>query len=125
MKLRNGSGAKGAQEGGLVTNRPTAKEPMRVSEGTKQIGDIYDRWPWVEATVWTPRMLTALETGIKGGKWFSLIDKVYTMPNLQSSFTKVKANAGAAGVDQQTIEMFEQDEVANLMNLSERLREGK
>jgi hypothetical protein len=28
-------------------------------------------------------MLTALETGIKGGKWFSLIDKVYTMPNLQ------------------------------------------
>ncbi len=125
MKLRNGSGAKGAQEGGFVTNRPNAKEPMTVSGGTKQIGEIYDRWPWVEATVWTPRMLTALETGIKGGKWFSLIDKVYTMPNLQSAFRKVKANAGAAGVDQQTIEMFEQQEAANLMNLTERLREGK
>ena len=124
-KLRNGSGAKGAQEGGLVTDKPSAREPMRVSEGTKQIGEIYGRWPWVEATVWTPRMLTALETGIKGGKWFSLIDKVYKKPNLQSALRKVKANAGGAGVDHQTIEMFEQHEDANLENLSEGLREGK
>jgi RNA-directed DNA polymerase len=100
-------------------------EPMRVPEGAKQIGEIYDQWPWVEATVWTPRMLTALETGIKGGKWFSLIDKVYKKPNLQSAFTKVKANAGAAGVDHQTIEMFEQHEDANLGNLSDGLREGR
>ena len=125
MKLRNGSGAKGAQEGGLVTDKPNATEPMTVSEGTKQIGEIYDRWPWVEATVWTPRMLTALEKGIKGGKWFSLIDKVYKMPNLQSAFAQVKANAGAAGVDHQTIEMFEQQADANLANLCEGLQEGR
>ena len=95
------------------------------SEGAKQIGEIYDRWPWVEATVWTPRMLTALETGIKGGKWFSLIDKVYKMPNLRSAFGRVRTNGKAAGVDQQTIEMFEQNEEANLANLSEELREGR
>jgi len=31
----------------------------------------------VEPSVWTERMLTALETGIKGSKWYSLMDKVY------------------------------------------------
>jgi RNA-directed DNA polymerase len=85
---------------------PEAGEPMRVPEGAKQIREIYDRWPWVEATVWTPRMLTALETGIKGGKWFSVIE-AYKMPNLRSAFGRARANEKAAGVDQQTIEMFE------------------
>ena len=31
---------------------------------------------WVEACVWNERMLAALGNGVKGGKWFSLIDKV-------------------------------------------------
>jgi len=34
------------------------------------------KWAWVEASVWTERMLAALGNGVKGGKWFSLIDKV-------------------------------------------------
>ena len=34
-------------------------------------------WTWVEASVWSERMLAALENGVKGGQWFSLIDKVY------------------------------------------------
>jgi hypothetical protein len=29
---------------------------------------------WVEASIWTEHMLAALENGVKGGKWFSLID---------------------------------------------------
>jgi len=123
-KHRNGSGAKGTQEGGLVEDGTATKQPLRVSEKTKQSGEIYDRWPWVEVAVWTPRMLTALETGIKGGKWFSLIDKVYSPANLQAAWTRVKANAGAAGVDEQTIGMYEQHLEANLANLSEGLREG-
>ena len=124
MKLRNWSGAKGAQEGGFVTNKPTTTQPLTVSEGAKQTGDIHDRWPWVEVAVWTERMLTALETGIKGGKWFSLIDKVYALPNLHAAWTRVKANAGAAGVDRQTIEIFEQHLAANLADLSSGLRDG-
>ena len=32
------------------------------------------KWAWVEASVWTDRMLAALGNGVKGGKWFSLID---------------------------------------------------
>ena len=34
-------------------------------------------WAWVEAEVWTERMLSALGNGVKGGKWYALTDKVY------------------------------------------------
>lgn len=63
-------------------------------------------WSWVEATVWTERMLAALETGVKGGQWFSLIDKVYRPETLAAAWRKVAANAGAAGVDGQSVERF-------------------
>jgi len=69
-------------------------------------------------------MLTALEEGVKGGKWFSLIDKVYSLPNLRSAFEKVRANRGAAGVDHQTIEMYEHHLEENLKNLSRMLKDG-
>jgi RNA-directed DNA polymerase len=29
---------------------------------------------WVEAAIWTERMVSALKNGVKGGCWFSLID---------------------------------------------------
>jgi RNA-directed DNA polymerase len=69
-------------------------------------------------------MLTALEQGVKGGKWFSLIDKVYSPANLRAAFDRVKANAGSAGVDHQTIAMFEVHLDANLDRLARELREG-
>lgn len=56
--------------------------------------------------VWTGRMLTALEQGVKGGKWHSLIDKVWKPENLRASFARVQRNDGAAGVDRVTCEMF-------------------
>ncbi|MEE9295655.1 MAG: group II intron reverse transcriptase/maturase [Phycisphaerae bacterium] len=69
-------------------------------------------------------MLTALERGVKGGVWFSLIDKVYSLPNLLAAFAKVQANGGAAGCDHQTITMYESRLEANLKELSEQLRTG-
>jgi RNA-directed DNA polymerase len=69
-------------------------------------------------------MLTALEEGVKGNKWYSLMDKVYAMPNLRSAFRKVKANGGAAGVDQRTIEMYESRLEENLERLSQSLKGG-
>ena len=48
-------------------------QPATVTERSKQAGDIQARWAWVEPAVWTERMLTALEEGVKGGVWFSLI----------------------------------------------------
>ncbi len=47
--------------------------------------DLRARWHWVETSVWTISMLTALENGVKGGKWFSLIDKVHKPSNLQAA----------------------------------------
>jgi RNA-directed DNA polymerase len=99
-------------------------QPTTVSEKTKQAGEIRVRWAWVEPSVWTDCMWTALENGVKGGQWFSLIDKVYAMPTLRVGFTKVKRNAGSSGVDGQTVKMFEKEEESNLERLQRQLREG-
>jgi RNA-directed DNA polymerase len=69
-------------------------------------------------------MLTALEQGVKGGKWYSLIDKVWSPANLLASFTRVKANWGAAGVDHVTVDAFETRLEKNLARLERALREG-
>lgn len=89
-----------------------------------QAGEVHARWAWTEPAVWTERMLTALEQGVKGGKWFSLIDKVYRPANLLRAFARVKANKGAAGVDHQTIEMYERHLEANLERLAAALQDG-
>jgi RNA-directed DNA polymerase len=107
-----------------VTDREKERQPAAVSKETKQAGEIRARWAWVEPSVWTERMLTALEAGVKGGKWFSLMDKVYALTNLRAAFAEVKANGGAAGVDHQTVEMFEQHLEENLAKLSESLKDG-
>jgi RNA-directed DNA polymerase len=70
-------------------------------------------------------MLTALDEGVKGGKWYSLIDKVYAEATLRAAFKEVAANGGAAGVDHVTIGRFAEDLDANLKRLSEELRTGK
>ena len=63
-------------------------------------------------------------TGVKGGKWYSLIDKVQSEATLQAAFTTVVANKGAAGVDHVSVERFAKDKDANLKRLSEELRQG-
>lgn len=95
-----------------------------VFRGAKQAGEIRDRWSWVEPCVWTDRMLTALEVGVKGGKWFSLIDKVYRAANLHRSFQKVKENGGRAGIDHQSVEKFEEGLDKHVDSLTDALREG-
>ncbi len=73
-----------------------------VPERAQQGGEIRARWAWVEPEVWTERMLATLETGIEGGKWFRLIDKVWSPKNLAGSLQKVVAKGGSAGIDQQS-----------------------
>jgi len=70
-------------------------------------------------------MLTALEQGVKGGKWYSLIDKLNTEATLRAAFAQVAANRGAAGVDHVTVEHYAKDADANLRGLSEELRTGR
>ena len=98
--------------------------PEAVPARATRAGETSDRWSWVEPSVWTPRMLVALEQGVKGGKWYSLMDKVYAPDTLEASFNEVAENKGAAGVDHVTIERFARDRDANLKSLSEALRNG-
>jgi len=107
-----------------VTDKQTEDRPAAVVGTPKQAGEVRARWAWTEPSVWTERMLTALEVGVKGGKWFSLMDKVYALANLRAAFAEVKANGGAAGVDNQTVEMFECHLEENLGKLSRSLEDG-
>lgn len=95
------------------------------ASGPKQGGELRARWAWAEPSVWTDRMLTALESGVKGGVWFSLMDKVYARPNLAAAFGKVRANRGSAGVDHVSIPRFEAELEAELDRLHEQVRTGQ
>ena len=89
----------------------------------QQDGEVRDRWLWVEASVWTTRMLKALETGVEGGKWFRLIDKVWSEKNLQSALGKVVANGGSAGVDGRSVGVVEKQSEEEIAILHRQLRE--
>ena len=104
-------------------NRTTEPNPAEVPTTAKQAGEVRARWAWAEPSVWTDRMLTALEQGVKGGVWFSLIDKVYAPANLFASYAKVAANGGAAGVDHVTIEDFTKRLSRNLEKLAAQLKD--
>lgn len=91
----------------------------------KQAVEAKSKWDWAEPSVWTERMLTALENGVKGGKWFSLIDKVYRRRNLESALEQVKANKGAAGVDHVSVEEYERKREEKLQRLEEELGQDK
>jgi len=101
-----------------------ASKPTPVPQA-KQVGDVQARWAWAEPSVWTERMLTALEQGVKGGLWYSLIDKVYTTANLAAAAAQVARNRGAAGVDHVTVTQFSRHTEQNLRKLQEQLRQNR
>src|SRR5271170_6667946 len=103
-------------------SKPTEIQPVAVSARTIRTGKTLDLRFWVEPAVWTERMLAALQKGVKGGKWFSLIDKVHPERTRRAAFSQVAANEGAAGVDHVTIAMFEGHRDEELRRLSEQLR---
>jgi RNA-directed DNA polymerase len=70
-------------------------------------------------------MLAALGNGVRGGKWFSLIDKVYRPSTLRAAWQAVQANQGAAGVDRVSVERFGRHLDRYLGELEEELRTGR
>jgi len=97
-----------------------------VSQVTKQgsSNTVAER-PWIDRTIWTDRMLAALDNGVKGRKWFSLIDKVYRPATLEAAWQQVARNRGAAGVDGQSIERFAAQAPKYLDELSHELKQGR
>jgi RNA-directed DNA polymerase len=103
--------------------KPTEDTPAIVPQA-QQAGEILSRWRWVEPCAWSVRMLAALEQGVKGTKWFRLLDKVFAERNLLAAFQQVAANDGAAGVDRVTTRQFEKQLPDSLWEISDQLKAG-
>ena len=69
-------------------------------------------------------MVSALGNGVKGGKWYSLMDKVVRPTTLAAAWRKVARNHGAAGVDGQSIERFAAQAERYLQELRHSLEDG-
>jgi RNA-directed DNA polymerase len=69
-------------------------------------------------------MLTTLEQGVEGGKWFRLFDKVFAERNLLAAFQQVASKKGAAGVDHVTVAQFERGIPETLWEISDQLKHG-
>ncbi|MGH8470650.1 MAG: reverse transcriptase domain-containing protein [Gammaproteobacteria bacterium] len=106
-----------------MTRRACSMTASAVPAGARRGAEARD-WSWVEASVWTERMVLALEN-VKGGCWHSLMDKVYAPATLAAAWAKVRANHGAAGGDGQSIERFEARAESYLDELGAGLREGR
>jgi len=121
--------SKGTQEGrcGMTSEQEVESSgvPKEATQGEEKKRGREDRWSFVEPAIWTERMIAALETGVRGGKWFSLMDKVDAERTLRVAWERVKRNRGAAGVDRQSTEVFERQAERYLAELSESLRTGR
>jgi hypothetical protein len=64
----------------------TPKVPAGATQGGEVLKDTHNNW--MEACVWTERMVLALVNGVKGGRWFSLMDKVFAPATLEAAWRK-------------------------------------
>ena len=103
---------------------PPEPKPPSVPERDKQGGDALRRPAGAAPEVWTERMLRALAGGMKGNRWFSLIDKVDADRTLELAWDKVRSNAGGSGVDRVTIARFAKDCPRGLLDLKEQLHQA-
>jgi len=97
-------------------------QPVTVPFAATPAGEPPSVPDWANPSVWTDRMLTTLEQGVRGGRWHTLIDKVYAPQNLFAASGNVIGNGGAAGVDHQTVEGFLARRQEELDRLHEALR---
>ena len=114
------------QGDGCEMTRPQEREtkPVKVPFAATPAGEPPSYRSWANPDVWTLRMLNTLHSGVRGGKWHTLIDKVFSPLNLETASRKVTGNAGAAGVDHQTVEDFAAHRREELDRLHESLRTG-
>jgi len=103
--------------------KPTEDRPAIVPMA-QQAGEILSRWRWVKPSAWTVRMLTTLEHGVGGGKWFRLFDKVFAERNLLAAFQRVASKDGAAGVDHVSVTQFERGLPETLWEVADQLKHG-
>lgn len=124
MKSGNADGAKGGRETNASGQRNGEGKPSKVPATDKQGGEDLWKFYGAERGIWSEKMLAALHAGVKGNKWFSLIDKVYADRTLERAWEKVQANAGACGIDGITVGHFAKDTQTRLLAVKEHLKAG-
>jgi RNA-directed DNA polymerase len=90
----------------------------------KQGREVPPQWEWTEEVVWTERMLATLEGGIKGGKWFSLMDKVWKMENLQRAVVKVTKGKSQKKADGRKCRRYAEESDWRLPTLKGNIQNG-
>lgn len=97
--------------------KPSILPEARKEGATEQTG-------WVKPVVWSSRMLEALERGVPGNAWHSLIDKVYQERNLLEAYERIKRNGGGSGVDHVSVRKFGERLQEELTKLAGSIKAG-
>lgn len=98
------------------------KLPVRVPFAVIPVGETPAIEGWAQRAVWTDRMLATLSNDtVKGGRWYALIDKVYSELNLFTAACEVVGKKGAAGVDGQNTTDFDRHLIVETRRLSEQI----
>ena|SRR5579872_117030 len=103
-------------------SRHREPKPTKVPFAATPAGEPAPARAWANPSVWTDPMLTALEQGVRGGRWHTLIDKVYSRANLFYACRKVVENKGAPGMDHVTVEKFDSHSREELARIQAELR---
>jgi RNA-directed DNA polymerase len=123
-KSGNADGAKGGRKVDPSSEGPSEPTspvvPARDKQGEE---DLWQRCK-AERGVWSEKMLMALEQGVKGNVWFSLIDKIVADRTLELAWEKVQSNAGVCGVDGISVGHFAKDSQSRLLAVKEHLKRG-
>jgi RNA-directed DNA polymerase len=124
LKPGNSGGAKGGREGDSSNEghreAPSASVPAADTQAEESLWQRHK----AQRGVWSEKMLIALNKGVKGNVWFSLIDKIYVERTLGLAWEKVSANAGVCGVDGITVGHFGKDSQNRLLDAKEHLSKG-
>ena len=89
----------------------------------KQGREVAPQWAWTEAVVWTELMLATLERGTTGGKWYSLMDKVWKMANLQRAVEKVVRGKSKKKADGRKCRRYAERSAQRLPELQAQLKD--
>ena len=54
-----------------MDKHPKQEVEAPTDETKRQTSYLMYRWKWAEASIWTDKMLIALENGVKGNKYFA------------------------------------------------------
>ena len=106
-----------------MKDTPAPTTPEAVAPRPKQSGG--PSFSLGSSAVWTERMRATLERGITGGKWYSLMDKVWDEGTLRMAAWAVIRKDGSAGVDGESCAALEQHLGEVVALLSRQLKAGQ